>query len=99
MQDRQGFCGEPGANFAGENEFFVLVVANQNCAEMFARALRRRVSANDEFLFVNAFELDPCAAATPWLVNRVALFAHNSFQAAAFTSSSSALASPPIAPE
>src|SRR5438552_1721552 len=50
---------------------------------MFAGALRRRVSADHEFLFVHTFELDPCAAAASRLINRVALFADNPFQTAA----------------
>src|SRR5438093_13458232 len=49
---------------------------------MFARSLGRRVSTNDEFLLVYAFELNPCAASTPRFVNRVALFANNSLETA-----------------
>src|SRR5437660_2377862 len=51
---------------------------------MFARALRWRVSANDEFLFIDTFELDPCAASAARLVNGGALFADNAFQTAMF---------------
>ena len=51
---------------------------------MFARPLGWRVSADDEFLLADTFELDPRAAATSGFVNRVTLFAHNSFQAPAF---------------
>src|SRR5262249_52123817 len=51
---------------------------------MLARALGWRVSANDEFLLVDTFELDPRAAAVPRFVNRVALFSDDAFQAPAF---------------
>src|SRR6266480_6438128 len=82
VQDRQRFYSEASANFAGESEFLVLIVTNENGTEIFARPLRRRVSADNEFLFVDTFELDPCAASAPGFVNRVALFADNPFQAA-----------------
>ena len=49
---------------------------------MFARALRRRISADDEFLLFDAFELDPCAASPSGFVNGVALLADNPFQTA-----------------
>jgi len=48
---------------------------------MFARALRWRVSADDKFLFVDTFELDPCAASAVGLVNRVTLFPDEAFEA------------------
>src|SRR5262249_49476587 len=64
-------------------ELFVLVVTNQDCAEMFARALWRRVSPNDEFLFVDTFELDPCATSAAGFVNGVTLFADDTFKTAA----------------
>src|SRR5436305_10756603 len=82
VQDRQRFHSEAGANFAGESEFLVLIVTNEDRAEIFARPLRRRVSADNKFLFVDTFELDPCAASAPGFVNGVTLFADNSFQAA-----------------
>jgi len=47
---------------------------------MFARPLWWRVSADDEFLFLNALELDPRAASATRLVNRVALFADQTFE-------------------
>ena len=50
---------------------------------MFSCPLRRGVSANDEFLFVDTLEFDPCAASPAGFVNGVAQFADDSFQAAA----------------
>src|SRR5207302_1703763 len=47
-----------------------------------ARTSRRRVTADHEFLFVNAFELDPCAAPPSRLVFGAALFADQALQAA-----------------
>src|SRR6266566_2815119 len=49
---------------------------------MLTRALRRCVSAYDEFLFVDTFELDPWAASAVGFVNGVPLFANNAFQTA-----------------
>src|SRR5438093_8690140 len=49
---------------------------------MFARALRWRVSAYDEFLFVGALELDPCAASPAGFVSGIPLFTDNPFQTA-----------------
>src|SRR2546423_6743729 len=83
VQDRQRFYSEASANFAGESEFLVLIVTNEDRTEIFARPLRRRVSADNEFLFVDTFELYPRAASAPGFVNRVTLFADNPFQAAA----------------
>ena len=51
---------------------------------MFARALRWRVSAYDEFLFVGALELDPCAASPAGFVSGIPLFTDNPFQTATF---------------
>src|SRR5437773_11813278 len=51
---------------------------------MFARALRWRVSAYDEFLFVGALELDPCAASPAGFVSGIPLFTDNPFQTARF---------------
>src|SRR4029077_1342443 len=65
-------------------EIVILVVADENCAEIFACPLRRGVSANDEFLFVDTLEFDPCAASAAGFVNGVTLFPDNSFQPAAF---------------
>src|SRR5437764_4046729 len=83
VQDRQRFHSEAGANFAGESEFLVLIVTNEDRAEIFARPLRRRVSADNEFLFIDTFELYPPAASAPGFVNRITLFADNPFQAEA----------------
>src|SRR5262245_37524153 len=49
---------------------------------MFAGALRRGVSADDELLFVDTLELDPCAASPSRFINGGALFADNPFQTA-----------------
>jgi hypothetical protein len=46
--------------------------------------LRWGVSADDEFLFVDTLELDPSAASAAGFINRVALFADDSFQTATF---------------
>ena len=51
---------------------------------MFARSRRRRVSADDKLLFVNALQLDPDAASSSGLVNRCPLLAHDSLQAQTF---------------
>ena len=65
------FVVNPVPTFPAKYEIAILVVADENCAEMFARPLRRGVSANDEFLFVDAFEFDPCAASPAGFVNGV----------------------------
>src|SRR5438874_967225 len=49
---------------------------------MFTRSPRRSVSADDEFLFADTFELDPCSASAAGFVNRLALLADQSFEAA-----------------
>src|SRR5438876_12110385 len=83
VQDRQRFHSEAGANFAGESEFLVLIVTNEDRVEIFARPLRRRVSADNEFLFVDTFELYERASSAPRFVNRVTVVADNSFEAEA----------------
>ena len=74
------FCVESGSDFAGKQEPLPLVVADEQRAEMFSRARRRRVTADDKFLFVQNLEFDPCAAAPIRFVNGVAQFSDQSFE-------------------
>ena len=83
MQHRQRFCRETGPDLSGKEKFLVPIIADQNRAKVFPRSLRRRVSANHEFLLVHAFEFDPRAASTPRFVRRVALFTNETFEPAA----------------
>src|SRR6266480_333766 len=57
--------------------------AIENCTEMFARSRWRRVTADNEFLFVNTLQFDPNAAAPSGLIRRTALFSNNPLQAPA----------------
>ena len=52
VQRREHFAAEPGPDFAGEEQLLFFVIADEKRAEMFARAARRGVTADDEFLFV-----------------------------------------------
>src|SRR5205814_5640772 len=69
--------------FASAQEPVDLVISNQECAKILARSTRRSVTADHEFLLINAFDFDPDPTATTWLVNGIALFADQSFQSAA----------------
>src|SRR6266480_7921762 len=60
----------------------LFVIAHEDRSEMFTRSLRRSVSADDEFLLADTFELDPCSASAAGFVNRLALLADKSFEAA-----------------
>src|SRR5437660_12104145 len=73
-QGRQRLRSEAAADLAGEFQFTVLIIADQNRAEVLARAAARRVAANHKFLLVDGLELDPRAATASWLVNGFALF-------------------------
>src|SRR2546430_17616802 len=83
VKDQKGFYSKPSANFAGKSDFFFLIETNEDRTKIFATPLRRLLSADNEFLFVDTFELYPRAASAPGFVNRVTLFADNPFQAAA----------------
>src|SRR5215471_7920903 len=83
VQDGQGFDRKSGADLARENKVVALVIADQDSAEILARALRRRESADDKLLFVDAFEFYPCTTSSARFVKGVAQFANNSFETAA----------------
>src|ERR1700730_4166903 len=66
--------------------FFSLrfIITNQDRAEIFSGTSGRRVTADDELLFVHALELDPGAAAPSRFVNGVAQLADEAFEPASF---------------
>ena len=55
---------EPGADFAGEDEFILVVIAHEQGAERARMLWLRRVAADDEFLFLDAFGFEPALTAT-----------------------------------
>src|SRR5205807_6000515 len=60
----------------------ILIISDENRAEVFARASGRCVTADDELLFVNAFKFDPGAASTARFVNGLTLLSDDAFQPA-----------------
>src|SRR5688572_3332809 len=80
VQRREELRVEAGSHFAGEEQPFLLVVTDQQRAEMFSRALRWREATNDELLLAHAFEFDPRATPSARFVSRPALFADHSLQ-------------------
>src|SRR5688572_8791843 len=80
VQRREELRVEAGSHFAGEEQPFLLVVTDQQRAEMFSRALRRREATDDKFLLAHAFEFDPRATPAARFVSRPALFADHSLQ-------------------
>src|SRR5262245_53952708 len=83
VQHGQGFDRKSGADLACENEFVVLVIADQDGAEILARSLRRRVSADDKLLSVHVFVVDPRSTSSARFVNGVPKVANSPFEAAA----------------
>ena len=65
---------------ADKEQTFLLVVADQQCAEILPRPLRWREATDDKLLLVHALELDPGAAATTGFVNRTHLFADDALE-------------------
>src|SRR3954454_3875367 len=57
-------AGEAGAHLAGVAQLAVLVVADEQRAELRARAARRGEAADHELLLVRALQLQPVARAT-----------------------------------
>src|SRR5438132_856888 len=79
----QGSFVEAGSNFAGEKEFFLFVVANEQRAEKFSRGLRVCEAADDELLFVADFKFDPRAGTLTGFVEGIFAFADQTFEAEA----------------
>src|SRR5688572_4817460 len=71
---------EAGSHYAGEEQPVLLVIANQQGAEVFSRALRWREATDDELLLAHAFEFDPRATPSARFVSRSALFTDHSLQ-------------------
>src|SRR5688572_4873271 len=64
----QHFPVETGADFAGEDEIFSAIIADQQRAESLAASFRCSEPANHKLLFAQTFYFDPCSASAPRLV-------------------------------
>ena len=82
QRERLGVKARP--NFSGKEQPVFVVVADKEGAKIFPRACRRRISTDDKFLFIDAFEFDPGTATATRLIARIALFANNPFQTMPF---------------
>src|SRR5712671_6960181 len=65
---------------AGVFKFAILVITDEQRAESYPRALRIRVPADDEFLLINAFELQPIGG-SPMNVGAVRMLRNEAFPA------------------
>src|SRR5262245_34935003 len=74
MEHRQRGHREAGSYFAGKLRFLPTVITDEYRAEVLPRALRRSVTADDEFLLLHAFQFDPRMAPMARLVGGIALF-------------------------
>ena len=59
-----------GSHFAGVPQLVALVESHQERAQAFAGALRRRVSADHEFLLVDALDLEPVGRPSAHILRR-----------------------------
>src|SRR5436309_13802914 len=82
VQSAEQFGVETGTDFAGKKQSPLIVITDQQRAEMLARACRRCVATDDEFLLVHAFQFDPSPAPAAGFVNGIALLADEAFQTA-----------------
>src|SRR5436305_1040214 len=82
VQSAEQFGIETGADLAGKKQSPLIVITNQQRAEMLARACRRSVATDDEFLLVHAFQFDPNPATAAGFVNGIALLTDETFQTA-----------------
>src|SRR5207245_8473241 len=81
VQSAEQFGIETGADLAGKKQSPLIVITNQQRAEMLARACRRSVATDDEFLLVHAFKYDPTPATADAFVNGIALLTDKTIKA------------------
>src|SRR5438552_7103192 len=82
QRERLGVKARP--NFAGKEQPASFVIPDEERAEIFPRARGRRISTDDEFLFIDAFKFDPGTATPARLIDGIAPFANNPFQTMPF---------------
>src|SRR4051812_31519656 len=81
MQFPQASIIEASAGVANVNELTVFVHAQNNAAKKFARTARLGVTANNGFLAIVSFYLQPRFSPYARQVMALFVFSHNSFQA------------------
>ena len=74
VQGRQGSFGKSGPDSAGEQETARTLVADKQGAKVFATAFWRGVASDHKLLLRGQLDLDPGAAASAGLVERVRSF-------------------------
>src|SRR6185436_15493574 len=74
---------EAGSYFRGEDQLANHIITYDQCAKEGPRACWSGITADDKFLFLLRFDLEPRAASAAGLVEGILLFGDDSFQASA----------------